>query len=153
MYCVPVYTCISSVMSLFFDVFSPNICLFFVFIRMEISLFNTGIVGSCGVFLLVMFLCAILLRMGYGRSWSVLRILPTGMCCFPAWYSMLVNVLFASCMSVGGCIACYGVGVLLRCVVCVLNHVLCSSIYTCISSVMPLFFDVFPPNICIFLCL
>ena len=27
----------------------------------------SGIVGSCGVFLLVMFLCAILLRMGYGR--------------------------------------------------------------------------------------
>ena len=52
-----------------------------------------------------MFLCAILLRMWYGRSLSVLRILPTGMCCFPAWYSMLVNVLFASCMSVGGCIA------------------------------------------------
>ena len=36
---------------------------------------------------------------------SVLRILPTGMCFFPAWYSMLVNVLFASCMSVGGCSA------------------------------------------------
>ena len=25
----------------------------------------------------------------------MLRILPTGMCCLPAWYSMLVNVLFA----------------------------------------------------------
>ena len=35
----------------------------------------------------------------------MLRILPTGMCFFPAWYSMLVNVLFASCMSVGGCSA------------------------------------------------
>ena len=35
----------------------------------------------------------------------MLRILPTGMCLFPAWYSMLVNVLFASCMSVGGCSA------------------------------------------------
>ena len=37
---------------------------------------------------------------------SVLRILPTGMCFLPAWLSMLVNVLFASCMSVvSGCIA------------------------------------------------
>ena len=43
--------------------------------------------------------------MGCGRSLSVLRILPTGMCFLPAWSSMLVNVLFASCMSVGGCIA------------------------------------------------
>ena len=50
-----------------------------------------------------MFLCAILLCMGYGRSLSVLHIVPTGMCCLPTWYSMLVNVLFAS--SVGGCIA------------------------------------------------
>ena len=43
----------------------------------------------------------------YGVCWSlsVLHILHTGMCCLPAWYSMLVNVLFASCMSVGGCIA------------------------------------------------
>ena len=48
--------------------------------RVEISLFNSGIVGYCGVFLLVVFLCAILLRVGLGRSLSVLRILPTGMC-------------------------------------------------------------------------
>ena len=82
-----------------------QISVLFVFMRVEISVFNSGIVGYCGVFLLVMFLCAILLRMGYGRSLSVLRILPTGMCCLLAWYSMLVNVLFASCMSVGGCIA------------------------------------------------
>ena len=54
-------------------------------------------------FLLVKFLCAILLRMGCGRSLSVLRILPTGVCFLPAWSSMLVNVLFAPCMSVGGC--------------------------------------------------
>ena len=65
-----------------FDVFLPDICL----------------VCAYGVFLLVKFQCVILLHMGYGRSVSVLRILP-------AWYSMLVNVLFASCMSVGGCIA------------------------------------------------
>ena len=48
--------------------------------------------------LLVRFLCLILLRMSCGRSLSVLRILPTGMCFFPALYSMLVNVL--SCLSV-----------------------------------------------------
>ena len=75
---------------------SLQISVWFVFMRVDISLFNYGIVGSCGVILLVMFLCAILLRMGYGRSLSVLRILSTGMCCLPAWYSMFVNVLFAS---------------------------------------------------------
>ena len=84
---------------------SLQISVLFVFMRVEISLFHSCIVGSCGVFLLVMFLCAILLRMWYGRSLSVLHILPTGMCCLPAWYNMLANVLFASCMSVGGCIA------------------------------------------------
>ena len=47
--------------------------------------FNSGILGYCGVFLLVKFLFAILLRMGCGRSWSVLLILPTGMCFLPAW--------------------------------------------------------------------
>ena len=81
---------------------SLQISVLFVFMRVEIYLFNSGIVGSC-VVLLVMFLCATLLRMGYGRSLSVLRILPTGMRCLPAWYSMLV--LFSSCMSVGGFIA------------------------------------------------
>ena len=35
----------------------------------------------------------------------MLRILPTGMCFFPALHSMLANVLLASCMSVGGCSA------------------------------------------------
>ena len=63
----------------------PSRCLLFVLMRVEISLFNSGILGSCGVFLLVKFLCAILLRMGCGRSLSVLRILPTGMCFLPAW--------------------------------------------------------------------
>ena len=57
----------------------------FVFMRVEISLFSSGILGSCGVFLLVKFPCAILLRMGRGRSLSVLRILPTGICVLPAW--------------------------------------------------------------------
>ena len=75
---------------------SLQISVLFVLMRVEIFLFNSGILGSCGVFLLVKFLCAILLCMGCGRSLSVLRILPTG---------MLVNVFFASCMSVGGCSA------------------------------------------------
>ena len=66
--------------------FSLQISVLFVFMRVEISLFNSGIVGSCDVFFLVMLLC--------GRSLSLLRILPTGMCCLPAWYSMLVNVFF-----------------------------------------------------------
>ena len=74
---------------------SLQISVLFAFTRVENSIFNSGIVGSCGVFLFVMFLCVILLRMlGNGRSLSVLRILPTGMCCLPAWYSMLVDVLF-----------------------------------------------------------
>ena len=48
--------------------------------RVEISLFNARIVGSCGVFLLVMFLCAILLRMGYGRSCVLCEFVPV---CLP----------------------------------------------------------------------
>ena len=65
--------------------FSLQISVLFVFMRVEVSLFNSGILGSCGVFLLVKFRCAILLRMGCGRSLSVLRILSTGMCFWPAW--------------------------------------------------------------------
>ena len=57
----------------------------FVPMRVLISLFNSGIPGSCGLFLPVKFLCATLLCMGCGRSLSVLRILPTGMCFLPAW--------------------------------------------------------------------
>ena len=53
--------------------------------RVEISLLSSGILGSCGVFLLIKILCVILLRMGCGRSLSVLRILLTGMCFLPAW--------------------------------------------------------------------
>ena len=62
-----------------------QISVLFVLMRVEISLFSSGILGSCVMFLLVTFLCAILLRMGCGRSLSVLRILPTGMCFLPAW--------------------------------------------------------------------
>ena len=47
---------------------SLQISVLFVLMRVEISLFSSGIMGSCGVFLLVKFLCAILLRMGCGRS-------------------------------------------------------------------------------------
>ena len=61
---------------------SLQISVLFVFMRVEISLFNSGIVESCGVFLIVMFLCAFLLRVGCGRSLFVLRILSTGMCFF-----------------------------------------------------------------------
>ena len=84
---------------------SLQISVLFVLMRVEISLFSSGILGSCGVFLLVKFPCAILLRMGCGRSLSVSRTLPTGMCFLHSWQSMLVNVLLASCMSVGGCSA------------------------------------------------
>ena len=50
----------------------------FVLVRVEISWFSSGMLGSCGVFLLVQFLCV----MACGMSLSVLRILPTGMCFF-----------------------------------------------------------------------
>ena len=83
MYCVPVNTCVSSVIPCFRC--SLQISVLFVFMRVDISLFNSGMLGSYGVFLLVKFLCAIVLRMAGGRSLSVLRILPTGMCFFPAW--------------------------------------------------------------------
>ena len=68
-----------------FSICSLQISLLFVLIRLEISLFSSGMLGSCGVFLLVQFLCVILLRMACGRSLSVLRILSTGMYFFPAW--------------------------------------------------------------------
>ena len=56
-----------------------QISVLFVLMRVKISLFNSGILESCGVFLLIKFLCAILLPMGCGRS------LPTGMYFLPAW--------------------------------------------------------------------
>ena len=68
-----------------FSMCSFQISVLFGLMRVEISLFNSGILGTCGVFLLVKFLCAILLRMGCGRSLSVLRIMPTGMCLLSAW--------------------------------------------------------------------
>ena len=68
-----------------FSMCSFQISVLFVLMRVEISLFNSGILGSRGVFLLVKVMCAILLCMGCGRSFSVLRILPTGTCFLPAW--------------------------------------------------------------------
>ena len=68
-----------------FSMCSLQISVLFVLMRVEISLFSSGMHGCCGVFLLVQFLCVILLRMSCGRSLSVLRILPTGMYFFPAW--------------------------------------------------------------------
>ena len=67
MYCVPVGTCVSSVVPCFF-MCSFQISVLFVRMRVEFSLFNSGILGSCDVFLLVKFVCAILLRIGCGRS-------------------------------------------------------------------------------------
>ena len=66
MYCVPVGVCVSSVIQWFF-MCSLQISVLFVYKGVEISLFSSGILGYCGVFLLVTFLCAILLRMGCGR--------------------------------------------------------------------------------------
>ena len=79
-----------------FLLWSLQISVLFVVMRVEISLFNSGILGSCGVFLLVKCICVILLRMGCGRSLSVLRILPTGMSFLPAWYvgECLVCVMY-----------------------------------------------------------
>ena len=68
-----------------FSMCSLQISVLFVLMRVEISLFSSGMLGSCGVFLLVQFLCVMLLRMACDRSLSVLRIQPTGMCFFPAW--------------------------------------------------------------------
>ena len=64
---------------------SLQISVLFVPMRVGIFLFNSGILGSCSVFLLVKLLGAILLCMGCSRRLSVLRILPTGMCFLPAW--------------------------------------------------------------------
>ena len=84
MYSVPVGACVFSVVPWFFNVFPPNFGLVCAY---EVGDFfvSSGILGCCGVFLLVQFLCLILLRMSCGRSLSVLRILPAGMCFFPAW--------------------------------------------------------------------
>ena len=54
-----------------FSICSLQISVLFVLMRVEISLFSSGMLGSCGVFLLVQFLCVILLRMACGRSLSV----------------------------------------------------------------------------------
>ena len=54
-----------------FSMCSLQISVLFVLMRVEISLFSSGILGSCGVFLIVKFMCAILLRMGCDRSLSV----------------------------------------------------------------------------------
>ena len=88
-----------------FSMCSLQTSVLFVSMRVEISLFSSGMPGCCGVSLLVQSLCLTLLRMSCGRSLSVLRILPTGTCFFPALYSTLANVSLASCMSVGGCSA------------------------------------------------
>ena len=45
-----------------FSMCSLQISVLFVSMRVEISLFSSGMLGCCGVFLLVQFLCLILLR-------------------------------------------------------------------------------------------
>ena len=47
-----------------FSMCSLQISVLFVLMRVEISLFNSSILGPCGMFLIVKFLCAILLRIG-----------------------------------------------------------------------------------------
>ena len=84
MYSVPVGACVSSVVPWFFYVFSPDFCLVCAYEGGDLFV-SSCIRGSCGVFLLIKFLCAILLRMACGRSLSVLRILPISMCFLPAW--------------------------------------------------------------------
>ena len=51
-----------------FSMCSLQISVLFVSMRVEISLFSSGMLGCCGVFLLVQFLCLILLRMSCGHS-------------------------------------------------------------------------------------
>ena len=51
-----------------FSMCSLQISVLFVLMRVEISLFSFGMLGCCGVFLLVQFLRVILLRMSCGRS-------------------------------------------------------------------------------------
>ena len=67
-----------------FSVFPADCCLVCAYEGGDlfVQLRYTGILWRV---LLVKFLCAILLRMGCGRSLSVLRILPTGMCFLPVW--------------------------------------------------------------------
>ena len=50
-----------------FSMCSLQISVLFVSMRVEISLFSSGMLGCCGVFLLVQFLCLILLRMSCGK--------------------------------------------------------------------------------------
>ena len=84
---------------------SFQISVLFVPMRVEISLFSSGTLGSRGVSLPAKSLRDTLPRMGCGRSLSASRILPTGTCFLPAWQSMLVNIPPASCTHVGGCSA------------------------------------------------
>ena len=85
----------------------------------------------------------------------MLCILPTGMCYLPVWYGMLVNVLFASCMSVGGCIA---VNLCSECVFCEFwqaLHIVCHSRVFTFSNKLPCFplwGQIVPAN-CLCICL
>ena len=54
-----------------FSMYSFQIALLFVLMRVKISLFNSSILGSCGVFCLSSFCVLICCVMGCGRSLSV----------------------------------------------------------------------------------
>ena len=76
--------CVSSVVPCFFYVFPPDFCLVCAYEGGDLFI-KFRYAGILWRVLLVKFMCAILLRMGCGRSLSVLRILPTGMCFLPVW--------------------------------------------------------------------
>ena len=51
-----------------FSMCSLPISVLFVLMRIKISLFNSDILGCCDMFLLIQFLCLILLRMSCDKS-------------------------------------------------------------------------------------
>ena len=75
-------------------------------------------------------------------------------CCGVGFVRYSVNELFVECICdafwVQVCVVfeCYGVVVLL-CWSFVSETMYCVPVNTCVSSVIPLFFDVFPPDICL----
>ena len=70
--------------------------------RDVISESNSEIEGSLAFCALMLFLCSILCLMCSGSSLHVECILPFGMLCLSVWRMMIVKIVFAVCMSVGG---------------------------------------------------
>ena len=75
-----------------------------VCMRDVISEFNSEIDGSLAFCALMLFLCSIWCLMCSGSSLHVECVLPFGMLCLSAWRMMFVKMVFAVCMSGGGCI-------------------------------------------------